>query len=62
MTFERPTIRPEAIVLTAHPVEPLYAIRQRIHRAAVAVLGDKRADPLPKQEDYTPHVSTAYEL
>lgn len=60
MTFGRPTIRREAIVPMAHPAEPLYAIRQRIHRAAVAVLGDERADPLPKPEDYMPHVSTAY--
>lgn len=60
VTFERPTIRPEAIVLMAHPAKPLYEIRQRVHRAAVAVLGNERADPLPKPEDYTPHVSTAY--
>lgn len=60
LTFGSPTIRTEAIILTAHPAELLYAIRQRIHRAVVAVLGNKRADPLPKPENYIPHVSTAY--
>lgn len=60
VTFERPTIRPEAVVLLAHPPEPLYEVRRRIHRAAAAVLGDERADPLPKPEDYAPHVSSAY--
>lgn len=60
VTFERPTIRPEAVVLLASPTEQLYEARQRIHRAVVAVLGDERADPLPKPDDYMPHVSTAY--
>jgi 2'-5' RNA ligase len=60
VTFERPTIRPEAIVLMAHPAEALYAVRQRMHRAIVEVIGDERAEPLPRQEDYHPHVSTAY--
>jgi 2'-5' RNA ligase len=60
VTFERPTIRPEAVVLLASPTEPLYEVRLRIHRAVVAVLGDERVEPMPKPEDYNPHVTTAY--
>lgn len=59
-TFEHATIRPEAVVLMAHPADALYALRQHVHRAIVEVIGDERAEPLPDQDDYNPHVSTAY--
>jgi 2'-5' RNA ligase len=60
VTFERPRVTPEAIVLMARPAEPLYEVRRRIHRAVAAVLGDDRAAPLPEPEDFMPHVSTSY--
>lgn len=60
VTFRYPTIRPEAVFLKARPTEPLYEVRKRIHDAVVDVLGSDRAEPLPKAEDYTPHVSIAY--
>src|SRR6266700_3381163 len=56
-----PTIWPEAVYLRARPAESLYRVRQRIHDAALTVLGSERfTEPMPKPEDYTPHVSVAY--
>ena len=60
VTFQHPTIRPEAVLIKAHPAEPLYSIRQQIHHAVVDVVGSDRAEPLPRPEDYAPHVSIAY--
>lgn len=60
VTFQYPTIRAEAVLLKAHPAEPLYAVRAQVHHAVVDVLGSDRAEPLPKPEDYAPHVSIAY--
>ena len=61
LTFEHPTIWPEAVYLRARPAESLYRVRQRIHDAVLTVLGSERfTEPMPKPEDYTPHVSVAY--
>ena len=60
VTFQYPTVRLEGVFLKAHPVEPLYSIRRQIHDAVVDVLGNDRTEPLPKPEDYRPHVSIAY--
>ena len=59
--FQNPTISREALYLKAHPAEPLYQLRLRMHHAVLSVLGlDRFAEPEPSPERFTPHVSTAY--
>jgi 2'-5' RNA ligase len=59
VTFQNPTVRPEAVYLKAFPAEPIYALREQIHAGASAVLGN-RMEPLPEPDEYAPHVSIAY--
>jgi 2'-5' RNA ligase len=61
VTFDQPTIHPEAIYLKAHPKEPVYQLRRAVYSAIRSALGaDRFSEPLPDQDDYTPHVSIAY--
>lgn len=59
--FHLPTVRPEAIYLTAEPVEPLRAVRRAVRGAIASVVGRHR---VPGSESdvvtYRPHVNIAY--
>jgi 2'-5' RNA ligase len=60
-TFDRATIRPEAVILKAEPPEPLYHLRIAVYDAIASVLGpDKFSEPRPGPSQFTPHVSAAY--
>lgn len=58
LTFDRPVIRPEAIVMAPDPVEPLYGLRTSIRQAIEDALGPEALDLGPVE--YQPHVSFAY--
>jgi hypothetical protein len=61
VTFHQPTIRPEAIVVKAHPAEPIYKLRLAVYEAIAEALGTGRFhEPLPGPDQYRPHVSAAY--
>jgi 2'-5' RNA ligase len=61
VVFRYPTISQEALYLKAHPEEPLYQLRLRMHHAVLSALGPSRfTQPEPSPEQFTPHVSTAY--
>lgn len=61
VTFHRPTIHREAVLLEARPKEPIYQLRRATYEAILSVLGaDRFSEPPPDQDDYTPHVSIAY--
>lgn len=60
-TFRRPTIHPEAVVLEAEPLEPLYQLRLAMYEVVASVLGpDRFHEPSPEAGHFTPHVSVAY--
>jgi 2'-5' RNA ligase len=60
-TFQRATIRPEAVLLKAEPSQPLYQLRLALYDAIASVLGpDKFTEPRPGPQQFTPHVSAAY--
>jgi 2'-5' RNA ligase len=56
--FDRPVIRPEAIVLAPDPVEPLSRLKQAIRQAIATAVGDDVSDA--DAPEYQPHVSFAY--
>jgi 2'-5' RNA ligase len=59
--FHRPTIQPEAVLLKAHPPQPLYQLRMCLYDTIACVLGpDKFSEPRPEPRQFTPHVSAAY--
>jgi 2'-5' RNA ligase len=61
VTFHQRTIRPEAIIVKAHPTEPIYQLRLAVYEAIAAALGTGRfREPLPDPDQYQPHVSAAY--
>ncbi|MCP2168040.1 2'-5' RNA ligase family protein [Goodfellowiella coeruleoviolacea] len=58
LTFDKPSIRPEAIALPPQPAEPVHHIRTAIRAAIADVWGPDR---VPEQADgYQPHLSLAY--
>ena len=61
VTFHRPTIHPEAVLLKAKPSEPLYQLRLAMYEAIASALGpDKFSEPQPELGRFQPHVSAAY--
>jgi 2'-5' RNA ligase len=59
VTFHRPAVWSEAVVLTALPAEPVYQVRLAVYRAAAAVIGPFEG-AAPRRSEFTPHVSVAY--
>ncbi|MFK4083348.1 2'-5' RNA ligase family protein [Kribbella sp. NPDC020789] len=56
--FQRPVVRPEAVILPPEPVEPIQQIRYVVRAAIADVFG---ADGVPEAaEGYLPHISVAY--
>jgi 2'-5' RNA ligase len=63
VTFARPVVRPEAILIPATPVDALDDVRRHTHEAIREVIGAERApdaDLSQSLETYRPHVSVAY--
>jgi hypothetical protein len=58
LTFDRPLIRPEALVLVPDPVQPLDNLRNTVRSAIEKGLGPGAVDLGPT--DFQPHVSFAY--
>lgn len=61
VTFHRPHVLREAIVLPPAPSEPVHVLYTRIREALTAVLGPHAVPTSPEQtRGYRPHVSVAY--
>ncbi|MBO0825036.1 MAG: 2'-5' RNA ligase family protein [Actinobacteria bacterium] len=63
VTFHRPTIRREAVVLKAEPAEPLRHLRMAMYDTIAPVLDQGTfsvSEPRPGPGQFTPHVSAAY--
>jgi hypothetical protein len=61
VTFHKPTVRPEAVYVKAHPAEPIFQLRLTVYQAIASALGTERFhEPPPDRERYRPHVSAAY--
>jgi 2'-5' RNA ligase len=61
LTFHRPHVLREAIVLPPEPVAPVHMLYERIRKALAAALGSDAVRNSPEQaRGYRPHVSIAY--
>jgi 2'-5' RNA ligase len=61
VTFDRPIVEQEAVLLKAHPAEPIYELRLATYQAIASALGAGRLpEAQPRPEQYRPHVSAAY--
>jgi len=63
VTFARPVVQPEAILIPATPVDALDDVRRQTHEAIREVIGAERApdsDLSQTLETYMPHISIAY--
>lgn len=61
VTFHRPVIHPEAVLLEADPPEPLYQLRLAMYETIASVLDrDRFSEPRPELGQFKPHVSAAY--
>ena len=61
LTFHRPHVLREAIVLPPEPQAPVHALYERIRKALAAALGSDSVRTSPEQaRGFRPHVSVAY--
>jgi 2'-5' RNA ligase len=63
VTFDRPTVQPEAIYIPATPADAIDQVRNSVHEAIREVLGSERSpdsDIIAALESYRPHMSIAY--
>lgn len=61
LTFTRPVIRPEAIVLHPQPAEPVHELLDTVRAGIAGALGDSRVTTSTEQtRGFRPHVSLAY--
>jgi 2'-5' RNA ligase len=61
VTFGKPALWPEAVVLEAVPPQPLRELRLAIFDAVAASLGpEKFSEPRPEPGQFRPHLSIAY--
>ncbi|MBO0692497.1 MAG: 2'-5' RNA ligase family protein [Acidimicrobiaceae bacterium] len=60
VTFHRPAIWTEAVVLQADPREPLYELRLAVHDSVADALNGTFTQPRPQPGDFNPHVTIAY--
>jgi 2'-5' RNA ligase len=63
VTFDRPTVQPEAIYIPSKPANAMNQVRNSVHEAIREVLGPERSpdpDIATAIESYRPHMSIAY--